>query len=110
MKLSWRREAGAHDLYCDGSCERKAVPPGLAGAAQLQADVIKSCGDVAFLLYHSSSLKSSNHNGQAKSALYTIMPLKVILLSLFPVWKWARGQLSFKAKEIECASCDAENC
>ena len=41
---------------------------------------------------------------------YTVMPLKVILLSLFPVWKWDRGQLSFKAKEIECASCDAENC
>ncbi len=41
---------------------------------------------------------------------HTVMPLRVILLSLFPVWKWARGQLSFKAKEIECASCDVENC
>jgi hypothetical protein len=30
----------------------------------------------------------------------TVMSLKVILLSLFPVWKWARGQLSFKAKNV----------
>jgi hypothetical protein len=40
----------------------------------------------------------------------TVMPLRGILLSLLHECKWARGQLSFKAKEIECASCDAENC
>ena len=40
----------------------------------------------------------------------TVMPLRGILLSLLHECKWAQGQLSFKAKEIECASCDAENC
>ncbi len=41
---------------------------------------------------------------------YTVMPLRVIGVSLFPVWKWNRGQLLFNAKEIESASCEAENC
>jgi hypothetical protein len=40
----------------------------------------------------------------------TVMPLRGILVSILHECKWARGQLSFKAKEIECASCDAENC
>ncbi len=38
------------------------------------------------------------------------MPLSGITVALFPVWKWDRGQLIFNAKEIECASCNAENC
>ncbi len=29
---------------------------------------------------------------------------------IVPVWKWDRGQLLFNAKEIESASCEAENC
>jgi hypothetical protein len=28
---------------------------------------------------------------------YTVMPLRVIRVSLFPVWKWNRGQVLFKA-------------
>jgi hypothetical protein len=28
---------------------------------------------------------------------YTVMPLRVIGVSLFPVWKWNRGQVLFKA-------------
>jgi hypothetical protein len=39
----------------------------------------------------------------------TVMPLSGINVALFPVWKWARGQLLFIAKEIESASCDTEN-
>jgi hypothetical protein len=42
--------------------------------------------------------------------LYTVMPLRCITVALFPVWKWDRGQLLFNAKEIESASCEAENC
>ncbi len=42
MKLSRARETGR--MYCDGSCEWKAMSPGLAGAAQLQADVINRVG------------------------------------------------------------------
>jgi hypothetical protein len=42
--------------------------------------------------------------------IYTVMPLSAITVALFPVWKWARGQLLFTANEIEYASCDAENC
>ncbi len=38
-----------------------------------------------------------------------IMPLRSITVALFPVWKWDRGQLLFKAKEIEYASCKTEN-
>jgi len=40
---------------------------------------------------------------------YTVMPLRSITVALFPVWKWDRGQLLFKAKEIEYASCKTEN-
>ncbi len=41
---------------------------------------------------------------------HTIKPLSGIPIALFPVWKWDRGQILFNAKEIESASCDAENC
>jgi hypothetical protein len=44
------------------------------------------------------------------SADYTVMPLSGITVALFPVWKLDRGQLLFNAKEIECVSCNAENC
>ena len=44
-----------------------------------------------------------------KVADSTVMPLSGITVSLFPVCKWDRGQLLFKAKEIEYASCKTEN-
>ncbi len=43
-------------------------------------------------------------------SVYTVKPLSGITVALFPVWKWDRGQILFNAKEIESASCDAENC
>jgi hypothetical protein len=37
-------------MYCDGSSKVHAVPPGLAGAAQLRATVNATCGIIVFAL------------------------------------------------------------
>jgi hypothetical protein len=54
--------------------------------------------------------KEPNCVAVVRKGTYTVMPLSGITVTLFPVWKWDRGQLLFNAKEIECASCNAENC
>ncbi len=41
---------GGDDLYCDGSCNRHALPPALEEAAQLQTVVNSSWGDVELFL------------------------------------------------------------
>jgi hypothetical protein len=41
---------------------------------------------------------------------YTVMPLRCIIVALFPVWKWDRGQVLFNAEEIQSASYNPENC
>jgi hypothetical protein len=58
--LSWRRKGGECDLYCDGSCNCQAVPPDSFGRVCSTAwyAVNSTCGDVVFVISHTSSQKS----------------------------------------------------
>jgi hypothetical protein len=56
-------------------------------------------------MWFASDITKVNH----AYSIFTVMPLRSITVALFPVWKWDRGQLLFKAKEIEYASCKTEN-
>jgi hypothetical protein len=47
---------GMHDLYRDGRLKGR-VPSHLAGTAQLRLSDNSSCGDIAFVLKQTSSLK-----------------------------------------------------
>jgi hypothetical protein len=47
---------------------------------------------------HSANTQGEGHISiQREKKHYTVMPLRVIGVSLFPVWKWNRGQVLFKA-------------
>jgi hypothetical protein len=49
---------GRHKIDCDGSCKRYAVTPGLVRLTQLRVTPHSSCMEIAFVLNHTSSLKS----------------------------------------------------